>query len=98
MFHVTLIYTCNMKENALASCISYARSHCVKSSVGAGYCLFISVGERTVSSEKKRDKVQDRDSRGCNIIKMINYMFWVDQVGVDPPTPPRVKDPNVIHG
>ena len=27
------------------------------------------------------------------LIKMINYMFWVEQVGVDPP---RVKDPNVI--
>ena len=38
MFHVALIYTCNMKENALASCISYARSHRVKSGVGAWYC------------------------------------------------------------
>ena len=35
MFHVALIYTCNMKENALASCISYAWSHRVESSVGA---------------------------------------------------------------
>ena len=37
MVHVALIYTYNMKENALASCISYARSHCVESGVGAGY-------------------------------------------------------------
>ena len=32
------------------------------------------------------------------MIKMINHMFWAEQVGVDPPPPPRVKDPNVIHG
>ena len=51
MFHLALIYTCNMKENALTSCISYARSHRVKSSVGAGYCLFTGVGEWVVSSE-----------------------------------------------
>ena len=37
MFHVALIYTCNMKEKALASCISYARSHRVESGVGAWY-------------------------------------------------------------
>ena len=35
--HVALIYTCNMKENALASCISYVRVHRVESSVGARY-------------------------------------------------------------
>ena len=35
MFHVALIYTCNMKENALASYISYAWSHRVESGVGA---------------------------------------------------------------
>ena len=34
MFHVALIYTCNMKENALASCISYARSHHVELGMG----------------------------------------------------------------
>ena len=56
MFHVALIYTCNMKENALASCISYAQSHRVKSGVGVGYCLFIGVGERVVSSKKKVTK------------------------------------------
>ena len=33
----------------------------------------------------KLDKVQGRDSRGCKMIKMINYMFWAEQVGVDPP-------------
>ena len=49
--HVALIYTCNMKENALASCISYARVHCVESGVGAWYCLFTGVGEWVVSSE-----------------------------------------------
>ena len=37
---------------------------------------------------KKWDKVQGRDSRVCKIIKMINYMFWAEQVGVDPPPPP----------
>ena len=30
----------------------------------------------------------------CKLIEMINYMFWAEQVGVDPP---MVKDPNVIH-
>ena len=35
MFHVALIYACNMKDNALASCISYAWSHRVESSVGS---------------------------------------------------------------
>ena len=44
--------TCSMKENALASCISYARSHRVKSGVGAGYGLFTGVGEWVVNSEK----------------------------------------------
>ena len=37
MFHVALIYTCNMKENALTSYISYARSHRIESGVGAWY-------------------------------------------------------------
>ena len=74
MFHVVLIYTCNMKENALASCISYARSHHVKSGVGAGYGLFIGVGEWVVNSEKW-NKFQGRDSRGCKMIKMINHTF-----------------------
>ena len=37
MFHVALIYTCNMKENTLASCISYARSHRIESGVSAWY-------------------------------------------------------------
>ena len=87
MFHVVLIYTCNMMENALASCISYARSHRVKSSVGAGYGLFTCVGEWVVNSEKW-DKVQGRDLQGCKMIKMIDYTFWVEQVGIDPPPPP----------
>ena len=63
MFHVVLIYTCNRKENALASCMSYARSHRVKSGVGVGYGLFTSVGEWVVNFEKW-DKVQGRDSQG----------------------------------
>ena len=37
MFHVALIYTCNMKENALASCVSHAQSHRVESGVSACY-------------------------------------------------------------
>ena len=32
---------------------------------------------------KKWDKVQSRYSRECKMIKMINYMFWAEQVGVD---------------
>ena len=40
------------EENALASCITYARSHRVKSGVGAGYGLFTSVGKWVVSSGK----------------------------------------------
>ena len=51
MFHVTLIYTCNIKENALTSSISCARSHRIKSGVGAGYFLFTGRGEWVVSSE-----------------------------------------------
>ena len=39
MFHLALIHTCNMKGNALASCISYARAHRVESGVGDLYCL-----------------------------------------------------------
>ena len=54
-------YTCNMKKNALASCISYAWSHRIKSGVGAGYDLFTGVGEWVVNSEIW-DKVQGRDS------------------------------------
>ena len=50
--HVVLIHACNMKENALTSCISYARSHRAKSGVGAGYDLFTSVGEWVVNSGK----------------------------------------------
>ena len=48
--HVALIYTCNMKENALSSCISYARVHRVESGVGSWYCLFTGVGEWVVGS------------------------------------------------
>ena len=50
--HVVLIHACNMKENALTSCISYARSHHVKSGVGAGYGLFTNAGEWVVNSGK----------------------------------------------
>ena len=53
---MVLIHACNMKENALASCISYARSHHVKSGVGAGYGLFTSVGEWVVNSGKSGTK------------------------------------------
>ena len=49
--HVALIYTCNMKENSLTSCISYARVHRVESGVGAWCCLFTGAGEWVVSSE-----------------------------------------------
>ena len=34
---------------------------------------------------EKWDKVQGRDSRECKMINLINYMFWAEQVGVDPP-------------
>ena len=60
--HVALIYTCNMKENALASCISYARLHRVESGVGAWYCLFTSVGEWVMSSENgTKSKVETHE-------------------------------------
>ena len=63
MFHVALIYTCNIKENALASCISYARSHRIKSGVGAWSCLFTGVGECVVSSKNgTKSKVE---TQGC---------------------------------
>ena len=51
MFHVALIYTCNMKENALTSCISYERAYRVESGVGAWYGLFTGVGEWVMISE-----------------------------------------------
>ena len=63
MFHVDIIYTCNTKENALASCISYAWSHRVESGVGSWSCLFIGVGESVVSSENgTKSKVE---THGC---------------------------------
>ena len=62
MFHVALIHTCNMKENALASCISYARSHRVESGVGAWSFSFIGVGEWVVSSENgTKSKVETHE-------------------------------------
>ena len=62
MFHVALIYTCNMKENALPSCISYARSHRVESGVGAWSYLFTGVDEWVVSSENvTKSKVETHE-------------------------------------
>ena len=52
MFHVVLIHAYNMKENALTSCILYARSHRVKLGVSAGYGLFTNFGEWVVNSKK----------------------------------------------
>ena len=61
--HVPLIYTCNMKENALASCISYARVHRMESCVGAWYCLFTNVGEWVMSSENgTKSKVETHEA------------------------------------
>ena len=68
MFHVALIHTCNMKENALASCISYARAHRIESGVGAWYGLFTSVGEWFVISENGiKSKVETHE--GVNPFK-----------------------------
>ena len=62
MFHVELIYTCNMKENALTSCISYARSHRVESGVGAWYGLFTGAGEWVVISKNRaKTKVETHE-------------------------------------
>ena len=62
MFHVALIHTCNMKENALTSCISYTRSHRVESGVGVWSCLFTSVGEGVVSSKNRtKSKVETHE-------------------------------------
>ena len=54
--HVVLIHACNIKENALTSCISYARSHRIKSGAGARYGLFTIVGEWVVNSGKNVTK------------------------------------------
>ena len=52
-----------MKENVLASCISYSRSLRVESGVGAWSCLFTGVGEWVVSSENgTKSKVE---THGC---------------------------------
>ena len=50
MLHVALIYACNMKENALASCISYARAHHL-SRVWVHGLVHSQHGERVVSSK-----------------------------------------------
>ena len=60
--------------------------------MGARYGLFISVG-KWVMNLGKWGRVQGRDSRVCKMIKMINYMFWAEQVGVDPPPPPKGESP-----
>ena len=49
---------------------------------GKVYSPVLVNGSRT---REKWDKVQGRYSRECKIIKMINYMFWAEQVGVYPP-------------
>ena len=62
MFFVALIYTCNMKKNALLSCISYARSHRVESGVGAWSYLFTGVDEWVVSSKNvTKSKVETHE-------------------------------------
>ena len=62
MFHIALIYTCNMKENELASCISYAQAHRIESGVGAWSCLFTGVDEWVVSSENgTKSKVETHE-------------------------------------
>ena len=74
--HVALIYTCNMKENALASCISYARVHRVESGVSAWYCLFTSVGEWVMSSENgTKSKVETHDSCHSRVIRNQQYLY-----------------------
>ena len=51
-----------MKENALASCISYARARRVESSVGAWYGLFTGVGEWVVISKNgSKPKVETHE-------------------------------------
>ena len=63
--------------------------------MGAGYGLFTSVGEWVVNSGKW-DKVQDRVSRECKMIKMINlHVLGGASWGRSPP--PKVKVPQVIH-
>ena len=62
MLHVALIYECNMKENALASCISYAQEHHVESGVGAWSCSFTGIGEGVVSSgNRTKSKVETHE-------------------------------------
>ena len=82
-----------MMENALASCISCARSHRVKSGVCAEYCLFTGVGEWVVSSEngtKSKVEIHEGVNDQNDKLRVLGRASWGD--------PPRVKDPNVIHG
>ena len=52
MFHVVLIHACNMRKMHWHHANSYAQSHLVRSGVGAGYGLFISVGKWVVNLGK----------------------------------------------
>ena len=79
MFHVALIYTCNIKENALASCISYVRSHRIESGVGAWYGVFTCVGEWVMSLYFGRRTVNI--SRFKNIKRNVINVCWVEQEG-----------------
>ena len=65
MFHVALIYTCNMKKNALASCIMHfiCTSNRVNSGVGAWSCLFTGVGEWVMSLENGTKS--EVETHGC---------------------------------
>ena len=64
MFHVVLIHACNMRKMHWHHAF-HMHSHIVRSGVGAGYGLFISVGKWVMNSGKKWDRVQGRDSRVC---------------------------------
>ena len=76
--------------------ISYARSHRVKSGVGALYWLFTILGECVVSS--KIGTTSKIETYGCIIIIIINLVCLGEvRWGISPPAH-KVKDPNFILG
>ena len=79
----------------MTSCISYVRSHRVRSGVGTGYGLLTGVGKWVVNSGKNGTKskveihecVNDQNDK----LHVLGGASWGR-------SPPRVKVPNVIHG
>ena len=79
----------------MTSCITYARSHRVKSGVGAWYGLFTSVGKWVMNSGEngKKSKVEIHECvhNQNDKLHVLGGPSWGR-------SSPRVKVPNVIHG